>query len=147
MSNSQNQKTGKESKMVSEINSTSSVISQPAVAIPQPTREVEAEVTRIVAHRDEAVSEAIKPREDINVNTETVMSDQELVVAVQSLNDMMTALDRNINFSTDAGTGKDVVKVTDSNTGEVIRQLPGEETLNFIRNLNSMVGLIFDKKA
>ena len=147
MSNSQNQKTGKESKMVSEINFTSSVISQPAVAIPQPTREVEAEVTRIVAHRDEAVSEAIKPREDINVNTETVMSDQELVVAVQSLNDMMTALDRNINFSTDAGTGKDVVKVTDSNTGEVIRQLPGEETLNFIRNLNSMVGLIFDKKA
>ena len=133
--------------MASEINSTSSVISQPAVAVPQPTKKIEEEVSLTVTNREAAVSEAIKPREDINVNTETVMSDQELSVAVQSLNDMMKALDRNINFSTDPGTGKDVVKVTDSNTGKVIRQLPGEETLKFIRNLNSMVGLIFDKKT
>ena len=94
-----------------------------------------------------AIAEAIKPRDEIRVDTQSVMSEQDLTTAIQSLNDMMSALDRNINFSTDPGTGKDIVKVTDSNTGKVIRQLPGEETLNFIRNLNSMVGLIFDKKT
>jgi len=37
--------------------------------------------------------------------------------------------------------------VVNSNNGEVIRQLPNEEKLNFIRNLDSMMGLIFDKNT
>jgi len=104
----------------------------------EPVQVVDAEV---------AVAEAIKPREQIRVNTQSVMSEQDLSVAIQSLNDMMSALDRNINFSVDAGTGKDVVKVTDSNTGKTIRQIPAQETLSFIQNLDRMVGLLFDSKT
>jgi flagellar protein FlaG len=76
-----------------------------------------------------------------------VMSEQDLTTAIQSLNDMMSALDRNINFSVDPGTGKDIVKVTDSNTGKTIRQIPAQETLSFIQNLDKMVGLLFDRKT
>jgi len=94
-----------------------------------------------------AVAEAIKPREQIRVNTQSVMSEQDLSSAIQSLNDMMSALDRNINFSVDPGTGKDIVKVTDSNTGKTIRQIPAQETLTFIQNLDKMVGLLFDSKT
>ena len=94
-----------------------------------------------------AVAEAIRPREQIRINTQTVMSEQDLSIAIQSLNDMMSALDRNINFSVDPGTGKDIVKVTDSNTGKTIRQIPAQETLTFIQNLDKMVGLLFDKKT
>jgi flagellar protein FlaG len=94
-----------------------------------------------------AVAEAIKPRDEIRINTHSVMSEQDLMTAIQSLNDMMSALDRNINFSVDSGTGKDVVKVTDSNTGKTIRQIPAQETLSFIQNLDKMIGLLFDSKT
>ena len=100
-----------------------------------------------VVDTEVAVAEAIKPREIIRVDTQSVMSEQDLSVAIQSLNDMMSALDRNINFSVDPGTGKDIVRVTDSNTGKTIRQIPAQETLNFIQNLDKMVGLLFDSKT
>ena len=100
-----------------------------------------------VADAESAVSEAVKPREAIRVDTQSVMSSEDLTQAIQSLNDMMSALDRNINFAKDPGTGKDVVRVTDSNTGQTIRQIPSQETLNFIKNLDRMVGLLFDSKT
>jgi|GEM_PF-945339 len=100
-----------------------------------------------VVDTEVAVAQAVKARDEIRVNTESVMSEQDLSIAIESLNDMMSALDRNINFSVDSGTGKDVVKVTDSNTGETIRQIPAQETLSFIQNLDKMIGLLFDSKA
>ncbi|WP_293752135.1 flagellar protein FlaG [uncultured Paraglaciecola sp.] len=100
-----------------------------------------------VMNTEVAVAEAIKPRDEIRVDTQSVMSEQDLSTAIQSLNDMMSALDRNINFSVDPGTGKDIVKVTDSNTGKTIRQIPAQETLSFIQNLDKMVGLLFDSKT
>ena len=100
-----------------------------------------------VVDTEVAVAEAVKPRETIRVDTQSVMSEQDLSTAIQSLNDMMSALDRNINFSVDPGTGKDVVRVTDSNTGKTIRQIPAQETLSFIQNLDKMVGLLFDSKT
>ena len=100
-----------------------------------------------VVDTEVAVAEAVKPRETIRVDTQSVMSEQDLSTAIQSLNDMMSALDRNINFSVDPGTGKDIVRVTDSNTGKTIRQIPAQETLTFIQNLDKMVGLLFDSKT
>jgi len=100
-----------------------------------------------VVDTEMAIAEATKPRENIRVNTQSVMSEQDLSIAIQSLNDMMSALDRNINFSVDPGTGKDVVRVTDTNTGKTIRQIPAQETLTFIQNLDKMVGLLFDSKT
>ena len=105
---------------------------------PEPLTVVDTEV---------AVAEAVKPRETIRIDTQSVMSEEDLSTAIQSLNDMMSALDRNINFSVDPGTGKDVVRVTDSNTGQTIRQIPAQETLTFIQNLDKMVGLLFDSKT
>jgi flagellar protein FlaG len=100
-----------------------------------------------VVDTEMAIAEATKPRANIRVNTQSVMSEQDLSIAIQSLNDMMSALDRNINFSVDPGTGKDVVRVTDTNTGKTIRQIPAQETLTFIQNLEKMVGLLFDSKT
>ena len=100
-----------------------------------------------VVDAQSAVSEAVKPREAIRVDTQSVMSSEDLTQAIQSLNDMMSALDRDINFAKDPGTGKDIVRVTDSNTGQTIRQIPSQETLTFIKNLDRMVGLLFDSKT
>ena len=140
--------------MVSEISAASSAqspsISQAPVATglgQQSVKEAPKLESVAIAEVDTAIAEAIKPREQIRIDTESVMSKEDLSTAIQSLNEMMSALDRNIAFSVDPGTGKDIVKVTDSNTGKTIRQIPAQETLTFIQNLDRMVGLLFDKKT
>ena len=58
----------------------------------------------------------------------------------QSLNE--TSLD----FSVDEASKRFVVQVTDKNTGELIRQLPGDAVLRIARQLESMKGVVFDQK-
>ena len=52
-----------------------------------------------------------------------------------------------LEFSTDAETGRTVVKVMDSATGEVVRQIPMEEMLALAKSLDRLQGLLFHTKA
>lgn len=53
----------------------------------------------------------------------------------------------NLKFSVDHDTGRTVVRVTDANTQEVIRQIPAEEVLQLAKELDRMQGLLFNKEA
>lgn len=91
---------------------------------------------------------SIEPVEtSFKVNEKTNISSEDLHRAVDQLNLNLQKMNRDVNFSVDSATGRDVVRVTNSNTGEVVRQLPYVETLNFLRNLENMMGLIFDQKT
>lgn len=52
-----------------------------------------------------------------------------------------------LRFSVDHDTGRTVVKVTDANTQEVIRQIPAEEILQLAKEIDRMQGLLFHKHA
>ena len=43
--------------------------------------------------------------------------------------------------------GAEVIRITDDNTGEVIRQMPSEELLSFMKNLTKMLGAFFDQSS
>jgi flagellar protein FlaG len=58
-----------------------------------------------------------------------------LQVAVSQINDYVQNLQRDLKFTVDEATGKDVVTVIDSESKEVIRQLPSEEALALARRL------------
>jgi flagellar protein FlaG len=58
-----------------------------------------------------------------------------LQVAVSQINDYVQNLQRNLQFTVDEVTGKDVVTIIDSESKEVIRQLPSEEALELARRL------------
>jgi flagellar protein FlaG len=47
----------------------------------------------------------------------------------------------------DEETGIQVVKIIDSQTKEVIRQLPPETTLKIAKYIDEITGLLFEKKA
>ena len=81
------------------------------------------------------------------VNEKTTISSTDIQQAIEQLNMRMQDMNRNVNFSVDQASGRDVVRVTNQNTGELVRQLPLEDTLQFMRNLDHMIGLIFDKKT
>jgi len=54
---------------------------------------------------------------------------------------------RNLQFSIDDETGRSVVKIVDSSTNEVIRQIPSEELLAITRSMDKLSGLFVKQKA
>ena|SRR5687767_2816736 len=53
----------------------------------------------------------------------------------------------NLRFSVDKSTGRTIVSVVDSETMEVVRQIPAEEVMKMARALDRMQGLLFNGKA
>ena len=56
--------------------------------------------------------------------------------AVRELNENSQVVQRELHFAIDKDSGHTVIKVVDSKTEEVIRQIPGEEVLKVARRLN-----------
>lgn len=67
--------------------------------------------------------------------------------AVSQIEKFLSSSRRNLEFSTDEESGKIVVKVIASDTGELIRQLPSEEALRIANNLDDVNSLLFDAKV
>jgi|CXWL01.1.fsa_nt_gi flagellar protein FlaG len=61
--------------------------------------------------------------------------DANLKKAVDDLNGYIQNVQRNLQFSIDEDSGTMVVKVIDSKSEKVIRQIPNEETLRLARSL------------
>lgn len=72
---------------------------------------------------------------------------KELQQAVDELQRKAQSFSPDLRFSVDHDTGRTVVKVTDANTQEVIRQIPAEEVLKLAKEIDRMQGLLFNKEA
>ncbi|MCX7179039.1 MAG: flagellar protein FlaG [Proteobacteria bacterium] len=73
--------------------------------------------------------------------------DQDLRQVVEELQRRVQSTASNLHFSIDTETGRTVVKVTDANTQEVIRQIPAEEILRLDKALEHMQGLLLNKRG
>ncbi len=62
----------------------------------------------------------------------------EISEAVGQINDFIQTVDRNLSFSMDDTSGKTVIKVIDSNSGQLIRQIPNEEVLALASHLQEL---------
>jgi flagellar protein FlaG len=71
----------------------------------------------------------------------------ELEKAMNNIQEFVQSVRRDINFSLDDGNGRVVVKVTDANSGDVIRQIPSEEALKLAENLSEVRSLLFQAEA
>jgi len=67
--------------------------------------------------------------------------------ATELINKTIQTLSRNLEFTVDEESKENVVKVVDKDTGEVIRQMPSEETLRIANALDQLQGLILKQKA
>ncbi|MCY1515178.1 FlaG protein [compost metagenome] len=67
--------------------------------------------------------------------------------AVSDIQSFVHALRRNLNFSIDESTGQVVVKVIDSDSGKVVRQMPSEDVLKLAARLEDMRSLMFETHA
>jgi flagellar protein FlaG len=67
-------------------------------------------------------------------------SDSELSDAINTLKNSDTFRNSTLSFSLDKDTGDTVVKITDSKTDQVIRQIPSEDALRMARSIDAMQG-------
>ena len=65
-----------------------------------------------------------------------------LAEVVSSLNDHVQAVRRDLQFSVDEDSGRQVIKVLDTETQELIRQIPAEEILSLVKRIDDLEGLI-----
>jgi flagellar protein FlaG len=65
-------------------------------------------------------------------------SAEELEQAVNKANSFLQSVQRGLQFRVDKDTNTTVVKVVDSESGEVVRQIPPERTLEMLKEMSEM---------
>ena len=67
--------------------------------------------------------------------------------AAAQLQEFVSSMGRNLNFSIDEATGYNVVRVVNPDTGELIRQLPSEELLKISRDFQRLNNVLVSQRA
>ena len=75
------------------------------------------------------------------------VSDTEIKQALDEINRFITPANGNIEFAQDQDTGKTLVKIIDTQTKTVIRQIPSKEAVEIAKELNRLQGLLVREKA
>lgn len=65
------------------------------------------------------------------------VSQEELVAQTESLNRLMSKLQQSVTFSVDQSSDSTVVQVVDKATDELIRQIPSEDALRMLQQLQA----------
>ena len=99
----------------------------------------------------EQVTAKVKPEDftqKIHESKESEAStDADVKQAVTRLNQYVQSIERELNFSIEKETGKTIVKVIDSHTNEVIRQLPSETAIAIAKQVKENRNLGFKGTA
>jgi flagellar protein FlaG len=72
------------------------------------------------------------------------LSPEQLEKVAQQLQDFVGEMNRGLEFTVDKDSGRDVIKVIDKNSGELVKQYPSEEVLNLVAKLSEMIGSFVD---
>ena len=67
--------------------------------------------------------------------------------AVEQANDALRQSAVGVEFSLDQGSGRVIVSVVDSETKEVLRQIPSEQMLAISRAIDDLRGLLIEQEA
>ena len=67
--------------------------------------------------------------------------------AAAKLQEFVSKMGRNLNFSVDETTGYNVVRVVNPQTGELISQLPSEELLKIARDFERLNNVLVSQRA
>ena len=72
---------------------------------------------------------------------------EQVLAAVTDMQDFVQATHHNIQFQLDENSGRMLVKVTERDSGEVIRQIPSEEAVRLAESLSEIRSLLFSAEA
>lgn len=118
----------------------------PAISPPQAVVDTAtaapAAATQRAAHAGNAGNAASMPA--ANVPATDVHALRELV---DKLSQTIGTTGQQVQFSIDHDTHQTILRVTDAESGAVLRQIPGDEALSMARILDRMQGILIRQKA
>jgi flagellar protein FlaG len=102
-----------------------------------------------VAKASSLPGRSAEPESTAGSGSETPSINSESLNRLESLPQIMQ---RSLEFRVDDDTGKQVIRVIDSDTGKLVRQIPPEEVLNVISRAQDMLddmmkGVLLDDKV
>ncbi|MFJ3058393.1 flagellar protein FlaG [Herbaspirillum sp. NPDC087042] len=74
-------------------------------------------------------------------------TDKQVDHAVSKLNDFAAANASSLSFAKDDTSGKMVIKIMDTETNTLIRQIPSQEAINIAQSIDKLQGLLLKEKA
>jgi flagellar protein FlaG len=74
-------------------------------------------------------------------------SREEIEQTVSEIGDFVQNIQRNLQFTVDDNSGETIIKVTDKETDDVIRQIPSEEVLQLQQYIKDASGILFKAKV
>jgi len=107
--------------------------------------------TVLTASAIDDVKKSVSQAQQYQSNADTATQQQQplereqLEKVAQQLQDFMGEMNRSLQFQVDEDSGRDVIKVLDKATGDVIKQYPSEEVLSLVSKLSETAGLLIDQ--
>jgi len=95
-----------------------------------------------VVKLDEAKSllETIQDKKRVKLEKSQIEPEiKDLSSVVAKINEQVQSVQRDLVFSVDKESGREVVTIKDSNSDKVIKQIPSEEMLDLARNLDEQL--------
>lgn len=106
-------------------------------SVPLSARKID--VSQVDLARESSI-QAVKQQEETSTNSKK--SDDSLELVAKELTDMVAMMQKGLKFSVDVDSGKQVIKVQDIESGDIIRQIPSEEALQLAQKLSEVSGVL-----
>ena len=74
------------------------------------------------------------------------ISDRVVIQAIEKANDAISVANKKFEYSIHEKTNQIMVKVIDTDTNEVIREIPPEKILDMVAKMWEMVGILVDER-
>ena len=87
-----------------------------------------------------------EPDQRVPVDTEKKIDEEILQEGTQKLNEMTRIFDRSFHFEIHEESKRWMVQVINTETGEVIKEIPPEKILDMVARLDQFVGLVIDER-
>ena len=104
----------------------------------------ESKTSHVRARERESVESAARAKEENG--EKVVVNEDALKQGIEKINQYIKVFNVKVSFDVDKPTGRTVVRISNNETQEVIREFPPEEFLKMAAKLSELMGLMVDQR-
>lgn len=119
---------------------------QQAKETAEKNKSIESNLTDVTNAEAQNVNDLKNKAENEANGKNEVMTTPQLENVAKQLQEFIGTMNRGLEFTVDEDSGRDVIKVIDKNSGDVIKQYPSEEVLSLVAKLSEATGTFVDSK-
>lgn len=82
-----------------------------------------------------------------NLMKEQLKNPEELKKLIEELQNKISYLNKSLKIEIDRDINEPIIKIVEVETNKVIKQIPPDYMINIIKNINKMLGALFNEKV